>query len=223
VIEALTFAAGLREAQGGQAKLAAFVQGLGDFGQAENPFTTDAVAATLYEQWLVNPLAQNAPETDIVIKPFVKKGTDEAITYADGLAWAIPKGAPNPELAFEFARFMVSPDAWVEGAKAAKEDRELLGGLYLGSYTANRAADERIFTEVYKPTGKKQWDDAVQVIRGLQDKAVTLPASAAGAEVLAALDKAVLQVLTGKATPEAALKAADQEAQTALDRAASGS
>jgi multiple sugar transport system substrate-binding protein len=124
-------------------------------------------------------------------------------------------GCKEPGLAMAMARFMTDPDTWTLSARA-NAGAFAPPGVYAGTYTGNRIADRRIMTEVYKPTGKKSFDEAVRVILEVADHAVTLPPSNAGKQVMEAMTRGVNAALLGPQDPESAMKSAAREAQLAL-------
>jgi multiple sugar transport system substrate-binding protein len=219
VVEAVEYAAGLYDAYGGRSKYAAFSQSWDIFGD-QNPLVADQVGITLFEQWYLSILGEVSPDVDITVKPFTTHDGGEEISYVAGLAWAVPQGASNPQAAFEFMRFMTEEETWVTAAQAAKAEADKQRGVYLGTYTANRPADERIFAEVYEPAANEALHEGVQLVLELQETAVSMPPNAAGAEVLQAYTEAVEKALLGEVGAQQALEEADQEAQSALDQAA---
>jgi multiple sugar transport system substrate-binding protein len=50
------------------------------------------------EDWYLNVLAESSPDVDITVTPF-KDRQGNPLTFATGSAWAIPKGAKNPDAA----------------------------------------------------------------------------------------------------------------------------
>lgn len=218
VIEAVEFAAGTREPVGGQEQYLGFSQSWDFFG-SNNMYVRDQIGIGLFEQWYVGVLGDVSPDVNITVRPFTTNEDGEEISYANGLAWAIPEGAGDTDAAFEFMKFMTATDTWVAAAEASKKDIENEGGVYTGTYTANNEADERIFEEVYEPTGNKSFDDAVKVILDAQDAAVSTPPSAAGEEVKRAWEDAANKALLGELTAEEAMAEADEIAQRALDEA----
>ncbi|MBA3629033.1 MAG: extracellular solute-binding protein [Actinobacteria bacterium] len=218
VIEAVDFAAETREPVGGQEKYLGFSQSWDFFGSS-NMYVRDQIGIGLFEQWYVGVLGDVSPDVDITVRPFTTHEDGDEISYSNGLAWAIPEGAGDTDAAFEFMKFMTDTDTWVAAAEASKKDIESKGGVYTGTYTANNEADERIFEDVYEPTGDKSFDDAVKVILDAQDAAVSTPPSAAGEEVMRAWEDASNKVLLGELSAEEAMKEADEIAQRALDEA----
>lgn len=218
VAEALAFAAELYAPAGGKVEVDTFSQ-TWDFFGADNQFVQDQLGAMLMEQWYINTLAENSPDTDVVFRPFQARD-GSPLTFADGNAWAIPTGAANPDAACRFMATMTDAATWVAAAEARAEARAAEGLPYTGTYTGNRLADEEIFGTIYQPSGNEAFDAGVQVVLEGQDAAFALPASPAAAEFDTAWRDAVSRVLTEGEEPAAALQRADEEAQVALDGAA---
>ncbi len=217
VAEALEYAVSLYEPVGGREPFQAFNTGWDVFGSA-NPIAEDQVGVYPIEQWYLNSLGEATPDVDVTVMPFTDRD-GEPLSYSQGVTWAMPADSDNPQTAFEFMRFMSETETWVTGAQAAKEETEAEGQPYLGTYTANVEADQRIAEEVFEPTGNEKFDQAVEAIQQMQQQAVALPVTPAGAEIEQAVDDAVNRVMLGQASAEEALSQAHEEVQAALDEA----
>ncbi|HEV2781141.1 MAG TPA: extracellular solute-binding protein [Actinophytocola sp.] len=216
-VEAVRFTTDLVAEQGGWSQFKAFKDGFDMLG-ARNQYVTGQLAAMPIESWYINTLAANSPDVDVTVLPFTdRSGTP--VTTAGGQAWAIPKGAPHPEQACDFMVTMTATDTWVTAAKARRDALAKQNKPYSGTYTANRAADEKIFAEVYDGQSNKIIDAGVRVALSLQDKVFAWPANPAGAELLKVWESAVNRVLLGQQSPEQAMQQAQQEADTAIQRA----
>jgi multiple sugar transport system substrate-binding protein len=217
VAEALRFAAGLITAQAPAPKFSAFRDSWDFFG-AKNEYASDQVGAMPIDSWYVNTIASNSPDADVTIAPITDR-QGQPLTYANGQAWALPKGSKHPTQACQFAKTMTATATWIEAAKARKAALAKDGKPYTGTFTANVAADQQIFGQLVDPKGNKILQQGIQVVLSLQDKAVTMPPSAAAAEVQQAYQDAVSRVLSGKQDARAALSQAQSEATAALRRA----
>jgi multiple sugar transport system substrate-binding protein len=216
VVEAVRYTTDLVRAQTGWASFKAFRDTFDQFG-ANNEYVTGQLAAMPMDSWYVNTLATNSPDADVTIAPFTdRKGN--AFTESGGQAWAIPEGARHPELACRFLVTMTAADTWVTAAKARRDALAKKGKPYGGTFTANRAADDRIFAEVYDPHGNRILDQGVRVVRSLQDTSFALPSSPAASELVSAWEGAVNRVMTGQQGVEEALAQAQREAEKALKR-----
>ncbi|RLQ04492.1 extracellular solute-binding protein [Micromonospora sp. BL1] len=218
VVEALTTGVGLIQAQGGWGKFKSFRDTFDFFG-AQNPLAKNQIAAWPMEEWFLNQAAKNSPDAELVVKPFVDR-QGKPLSLSSGQAWVITKGAKNPDAACAFVKQMTATDTWLAAARARAEARKAANLPFTGLWTGNTTADKKIFDEVYKPTGNKRFDDAVQTIRQAQDAAFAMPASPAGAEFDKAWTDAVNRVLSGQEQPAQALDRAQREATAALDKAA---
>jgi multiple sugar transport system substrate-binding protein len=217
-VEALEFTAGLVEESGGYADHKAFKDGFDFFG-AQNQFVRDQLGAFPMENWYVTVLAEASPDVPVGVTEF--RTTDgEPITWATGQAWVIPKGAQNVEGACTFLESMTEQAAWEAAAQARMDQANTEDVPFTGVFTGHVAADETIHGQMWQPSGKQTWDDAVRTIFDVQEDAFVVPASPAGAEFQRAWTDAVIRVLEGRQSPQEALEQAQQEAQDALDEAA---
>lgn len=219
VIEALAYAVSLIKAQGGWSAFKSFRDSFDFFG-ARNEFAAGQLGAFPMEDFYLNVLAENSPAVKVTVAPF--RGVDgQPVNWVTGNAWAIPAKSPHAALACKWIKTMTASDSWIAAAKARAAARSAAGKPFAGVFTGNKRADEVIFRDVVKPSGNPQFDTAVKTILQTQDSGTAEPAMAAGEEFKAAWQNAVNRVLDGKQTPVQALSQAQQEAQTALDRAGS--
>ncbi|ANZ40806.1 sugar ABC transporter substrate-binding protein [Lentzea guizhouensis] len=216
VVEAVRYTTDLVRAQGGWAAFKAFRDTFDSFG-AKNELVSGQVAAMAMDSWYVNTLAANSPDVDVTVAPLTDR-QGRPLTEAGGQAWAIPKGARHPELACELIATMTAADTWVTAAKARRDALAKKGKPYSGTFTANRAADERIFAEVYDPRGIRVLEQGVQVLQSVQDKAFALPPSPAASDLVRSWEAAVSRVLFGQQTPQESMAQAQREADRALTR-----
>jgi multiple sugar transport system substrate-binding protein len=216
-VEALTFAYSLIQDHGGWGPFKAF-RDTWDFFGARNQVAQNEIGAWPMESFYYNVLAQNSPQVNITALPFTnKKGGP--ITMITGNGWAIPKGAENPGLACRWMKAVTATDTWVKAAKTRFDNQKRLNRPFTSLYTANRAADRKIFEDIYQKMGRQDFDNAVSLLVSINRYAFTLPASPAGAELNTALTEAINRVLNGQQSPRAALDQAQREAQSAIDKA----
>ncbi|MHC2998816.1 ABC transporter substrate-binding protein [Microbacterium sp. HJ5] len=213
VVEALTWAVSIYDAQGGFSAVKAYRDSADFFGEG-NQFATEVLGAMPMEQWYVNVLNDVSPDAPLAFDT-VRDRSGETLAYASGSAWAIPAGGENPEAACRFARAMTSTDAWQAAAEARIEAREAEGKPFTGILTGNATADAMI--QDMTTSGGEPWDTAVAKMYEANESTFALPANPADAEFKAAMFDAVNSVLNGEATPEEALAEAQSTAQEALD------
>jgi len=222
VLEALEFTKGIIEAHGTTSEFLDFrnsVELNGDFFGAPNQFDLGTEAAFPMQQWYLNVAAENSPDTELTVSPFLTREGDP-ITFQDGQGWAIVEGTDNPDGACAFITSMVATDAWVTAAETRQAQRAEEELPFTGVYSGNSEADEIIFGELVDLSDSPVFDAAVQAVLEAQESAYAIPASPASEEFRQIVVDAVDQALTGAASPEEALQAADQEAQDAIDSAA---
>jgi multiple sugar transport system substrate-binding protein len=217
-VEALTFALGLVEKQGGWSKFKAFRDSYDIFGD-QNPLTVHSIAAFPMENWYVNVLRDSIPAgLKLESTPFTDRQGQPA-SILGGSAWAVPKGAKNPVAACAWAKTMTSTDTWMKAAKARMAKVEEDKSFFTGLFTANTAADDQIKSTYLKDAPDPGFTKAIDNFYAVLDKAKALNTSPAGAEIDAAWKSAVSRALEGQ-DPAAALGQAQKEAQTAYDKVA---
>ena len=94
VIEALEFAVGIYEAQGGFSEVKAFRDSADFFGEG-NQFAVGSLGAMPMEQWYVNILNDVSPDAPMAFDT-VRDTSGEPLAFASGSAWAIPRGSQTP-------------------------------------------------------------------------------------------------------------------------------
>ena len=216
VIQALKFAVGIYDDQGGFGAVKAFRDSADFFGSG-NQFASGTLGAMPMEQWYVNVLNDVSPDVHMDFDAF-RDTSGDPMAWASGSAWAIPKGSPNPQAACRFARTMTETQAWVAAAKKRISERGGDGSTFTGLLTANADADEAIRAMV-KPSGSTVWDSAVDATYLANDHTFSMPANPAGEEFETAWQDGVNRVLNGQQSPEEAMSQAQDEAQRALDDA----
>jgi len=217
VVEALEAAVAVYDAQGGFSDVKSF-RDSADFFGAENQYATGALGAMPMEQWYVNVLNESSPDAPMAFTTV--KGTDgEPLAYASGSAWAVPRGAENPQAACAFARLMTETDAWVEAAQARADARAESGTLFTGLLTGNTEADQQIREELVPADAPAPWGDAITATYEANEHTFSLPANPADNAFKTAWQDAVNRVLNGQQQPAEALAQAQQEGQAALDDA----
>jgi multiple sugar transport system substrate-binding protein len=216
-VQALTFAYSLIRAHGGWGPFKSF-RDTWDFFGSKNQVAEDQIGAWPMESFYYNTLAQNSPNVSITAKPFLnRKGG--AITLLTGNAWAIPKGAKNPGLACTWMKSMTATSSWVAAAKARFDAQKRRNRPFTGVYTANAAADVKIYQDIYQKMGNPQFDKAVDLLVAVSRHGFVIPASPAGGEFQQAWMDAVNRVLAGQQSPKKALDQAQREAQAAINKA----
>lgn len=153
-VEALEYMVKVYDALGGVDAVNSFQSGF----QANelDPFLTGKVAMKIDGSWVPERIARYGPELDFAVVPppvpadrLHRKGrfaedTETYLTWAGGFSFAIPRGAPHPDAAWEFIKWMTSPEAGVIDAAAQKSYNESKERPYVPSISANRRTNEAV-------------------------------------------------------------------------------
>jgi len=218
-VEALQWAVDAYDAQGGS-KL---YDALATTFQGDEQFARGIVSMSLYEQWMLSSaIATVAPELNFRLLPVRERGSGadgNITTYSGGNGWYIPKGAKNPDAAWEFIKFLHTDETWRIGAEAVKQLRKDNGNPYFPSLTGKTAVDQMQIDELYESVGPA-FDDAVQLLPELLEASQSRQIGKS--PVAGQLDDLLLNdglkpALSGSKSPQDALDDANQEAQDAID------
>jgi len=215
VVEAVEFATGVYESEGGFAAIKA-AKDASDFFGSGNQYATNTLGAMPMEQWYANVLSDVSPDAALDFTTF-KSPEGDVVSYSSGSAWAIPAGSSNKAAACRFARTMTETDSWVAAAEARVAKYADSGSLFTGLLTANTEADAEIQDMVGTPEGN--FGNAIAATYEANDAAFTVAGNPADSEFKTAWTDAINRVLGGEATAQEALDQAQTEAQDALDSA----
>ncbi|WP_112238735.1 extracellular solute-binding protein [Kribbella monticola] len=220
-VEALTYAIKLVNDQGGWSNFKTFRDTFDIFGE-KNQFTQDQLAVMPIENWYLNVLLDSRRNGLKLQSTMFTDRQGKPISTLGGSAWVVPKGAKNPDAACKWAKTLTAVDTWQKAAEARMQTVAKDKTFFTGLFTGNKVADEQIKAKYLKPSGDPGFDQAISNYYASLDVAKPLNPSPAGAEIEAAWKNAVGKALGGKATPQAALDAAQTEAKAAFDKASQG-
>lgn len=213
VVEALDFADSLIKEQGGWSKFKAFRDTWDVFGSG-NEFVRDQAGAFPWEGWYVNVLVEATPTLNLQSLPFTDR-QGNPVSFCDGSAWAIPKGAKNTEAAAEWMKTMTATDTWLQAGAARAQTAAKNKSMFTGLWTANKTADEQVRAKYVKPSGKTGFDQAVSNYYASTETAFAINPSKAGSEIKTAWTDAVNRVLSGQQGASASMKQAQSDAAKA--------
>lgn len=219
IVEAMQWAVDAFDAQGGSKLYDAFATTF----QGDQQFAQGMVSMTLYEQWMLSAaIASVAPDLNFRLLPVRERGSgpDGAITtYSGGNGWYIPKGAKNPDAAWEYIKFMHSDDTWKLAGKAVKQYRQDNNSPYFPSLTGKPAIDQWQIDELYESVGEA-FDDAVTLLPQLVDASQPIqigrsPVAGQLSDIM--LASGIKPAMSRSMSPQDALDDANQQAQDAID------
>ena len=196
VVEALTWAVSIYDAQGGFAAVKAF-RDAADFFGAGNQFATNTLGAMPMEQWYLNVLNDVSPDAPMAFDTVHDRKDGEPLAYASGSAWAIPKGSANPQAACRFAKTMTATDSWMKAAAARADARKADGAVVHRTAHRQQGRRDQIRQTYVKPSGDAKWDTGVEAFYTANDHTFSLPANPADTEFKTAWQDAVNRVLNG--------------------------
>ena len=170
-----------------------------------------------YEQWYVNVLAGFPASTDLSAVLF--KGKDgQPLTTETGQDFAIPKDSPNAGAMCQFMKLVTSQSAWAAAGEARAAALKPKNGIFTGLFSANKMANDTLQKQYVKPSSNAKLDAVIKVFYSALDTAKVVPPSPVGQQIQDAYQQAATDALGGK-DPQAALDAAQQQAQNAYDDA----
>jgi len=215
--KALSFTTAVINAEGGWNKFVSF-RNTFDFFGAQNPLVKDQLGFWPMESFIYNVFANNSPKQNIAARYFTnRKGGP--ISFFGGNGWAIPKASKNASAACDYMKAVTSVGAWVFSGSKRLNARKAANPpqAFTGLYTANAAADKKLYEDIYHATGNPDYDDAVKYLVNASKYGFELPPTPAGSKFADAYNSAVQRVLTGQQSIKAALAQAQKEAQAAIN------
>lgn len=228
-VEALEYMVRLYDALGGVDKITAFQSGF----QANDldPFLTGKVGMKIDGSWVPPNIARYGPDLDFGVAPapvpadrlhhagkFLNE-KDTFITWAGGFSYAIPKGATHVQEAWEFIKWMTSPEAALLDAAAQKEYNESKKRPYVPPVSANRRVNDAVFAK-FAPQSEK-FRKPMELFISMMDHARFRPVTFVGQrlwdEHVRAFESATHHTTTG-ATAQQAMDEGTRVVQRELDK-----
>jgi multiple sugar transport system permease protein len=223
--EALEFMKRGYDLMGGYQAATAFQSGFQ--GGEQDPFISGQVAMKIDGDWALPGLARYGPSLDFGVAPppvpddrYLGKGRfegekDKFITWIGGFSYAMPRGCPNPDLAWEFIKFSTSLEGRLIENKAQASADRAKGRLYLPRVQALKAANDELY-KLYKPADPK-FAAGLQMHMRLMDSSRVRPPTIVGQLLWDEHVRATEQALLGKRAPFDALKDGQEVVQRELD------
>ncbi|MDR3688153.1 MAG: extracellular solute-binding protein [Fimbriimonas sp.] len=200
-------------------------------GGENDPFISGQVAMKIDGDWSLPGLARYGPGLDFGVAPppvpddrYYRRGRfanekDQFITWIGGFSYAMPRGCPHPELAWEYIKFASSLEGrLIENRAQASSDRAK-GRMYLPRIQGLKAANEALY-KLYCPADPK-FAEGLRVHVGLMNSARVRPATVVGQLLWDEHVRATEQTLLGKLSPMAALSEGQQTVQREMNVLAS--
>jgi len=223
--KALQFMLDGYEVVGGYENAKAFESGFQQ--RMDDAFITGKVAMKVDGDWILDDLARYAPNLNVDSGPapvpddrFHKRGEfanekDTFVTWFGGHAYAIPRGARNPEGAWKFLKFATSTEGRLLEYRAQAEWDRLRGRTYVPPMSAQLETNEQAL-KLYKPpipSYAKAQSVHVEMAKYGRGRPPTFVAQTLWNEHVRAMELA----LTKELSPKDALLAGQAEVQRELD------
>lgn len=202
-------------------------------GGVNDPFVQGQVAMKIDGDWALPGLARFGPDLDFAVAPapvpddrFAGTGRfrgvkDKFITWIGGFSYAIPRGCPHPDLAWEYIQFATSLEGrLIENRAQASADRAK-GRTYLPRIQALKAANHALYAQ-YRPADPK-FAQGLAMHMDMMDHALARPSTIVGQLLWDEHVRATEQSMLGRLSPEAALGQGQATVQRELNRIASKS
>lgn len=183
-------------------KIASLQQG---FGTAEsNPFYSGQLAMQCLHIGGVGDIERYAPDLDYGITYIpAPEGGEQRSSWVGGWCMSIPKGARNPDDAWEFIRWLCHTP---EGTETVGSEAAILPGMRYSPY----------FDKV---RGRKYYGEYVRILEESKHQRPVMPVQA---YYMRELQRAVETAIYGRKAPAEALAAARTNTQAELDLALAG-
>ncbi len=187
-VEALEYMVKTIDSLGGISKVDAFQSGFQP--DALDPFLTNMVAMKIDGSWVPANIARYKPDLDFGLAPapvpsarYYRQGRfahvkHRFITWAGGFSYAIPKGAKHKKAAWEFIKWMMSPQAALIDAAATKAYDATKQRPFVPGLSANRAVNAAVFAK-FGPKNPR-YRDCMALFIKMMDQAKFRPVTFVG-------------------------------------------
>ncbi|HEQ60422.1 MAG TPA: extracellular solute-binding protein, partial [Firmicutes bacterium] len=215
IVEALQYMTETYDLVGGAQRVTAFEVSSQLEGVAD-PFLAGRIAMKIDGNWVLDYLVKYKPEFNFGVAPPPAPKGKPPLTWSGGFAWAIPKDADHPELAWELAKWLNSEEAWLYAGEAQVQFNRREGfPYYIPMLSANRKISHRM-AERFTPD-LPTYREAVEVFLNLLEVSKFRPVTPVGTllwdEHARAMDQAIRHVYS----PQRALEEAQRRVQRELD------
>jgi multiple sugar transport system permease protein len=203
---------------GGRQRLEAFrsAQAAG-----RDPLFTGEEVMRVEGQWYITNFARFGPDIDYDVAPTPRWEGHPRIDFQITTTWGIPAGARNPELAWEFLRWYLSPEAQELKARETIEFTRNRGHPFTPFTTANRRTNQAIAEKyvlhnpVFPEKTRRAYGKFVASLEGARHLHPVM--SPVGQLLNDELNRAYEQATWHRRSPAQALAAGQERVQQALD------
>lgn len=200
-------------------------------GGENDPFIAGQVAMKIDGDWSLPGLARYGPSLDFGVAPppipddrYARRGRfanepNQFLTWTGGFSYAMPRGCPHREMAWQFIKFAASLEGrLIENRAQASADRAK-GRMYLPRIQGLKSANEALF-KLYQPADPK-FAEGLRVHIGLMATSRVRPPTVVGQLLWDEHVRATEQALLGKLSSLDALKQGQDTVQREMNILAS--
>lgn len=196
-------------------------------GNENDPFISGQVAMKIDGDWSLAGIARYGPSLDFGVAPppvpddrFYRRGRfvkdkEQFLTWIGGFSYAMPRGCPHPELAWEFIKFATGLEGRLTESRAQAVADRAKGRIYLPRIQGLKAANVALY-KLYKPADPK-FAEGLQTHVALMETSRVRPPTIVGQLLWDEHVRATEQALLGKATAFDALMDGQRTVQRELD------
>jgi len=218
LVEALQWVVKCYDAIGGRAQVEGFQKAF--IAGAFDPFLVGKLAMTVDGNWNLNNIVRHKPDMEFGVVPAPVPEGQPPITWSGGFSIAIPFGAKHPELAWEFIKWMSSPEAWRIRHHVLQQFHFSRGTTYIPSLSANKKVNEMVWQEfvVNNQRLNENYKEALRMCIDLLPNSKFRPVTPVGETLWDEHSRAANSATYHEMSPEEALTQAQKVVQAELDR-----
>jgi multiple sugar transport system permease protein len=184
----------------------------------EDPFAAGRIAMKIDGDWILNDLARKFPNLDFAVAPppSQEDSSNGPATWSGGTCFCIPTGARNLGDAWQFIRFVTSPEGWKLASEEQSAWARADGHGYAPARPAQLEADQAAM-HLYRTDAAVRFWDAEKEVGKLLPLSQARPPSVAEQSLWDAQAHAIDLACLGRESPALALAKAQKTVQRALD------
>jgi multiple sugar transport system permease protein len=223
IVKALEYMTEHSDYLGGPSKFKIF--GSGDWrqgtGGGDKAIYNGQLATLMHGQFFLTNIVYNAPDLNFNVTDLPQPAGVPKTNLVLAYGCAIPKGAKHPELAWEYLKWIMSPEAQLIAARENLQITKSRGIPFTPFTTGIRRVDRIVYEQIvkdnpdFKPLTRTIYKSFLDKLENSQS--CDPVASPIGSTVMRELDRAHDLAMFHVMTPYQALKAAEEKIQRDLD------
>jgi len=193
-----------------------------------DPFMTGKIAMRIDGDYMLGTIARFHPSLDFGVAPppipddrFYERGRfknidPKNVTWIGGFSYVIPRNAKKTDIAWEFIKWMTSKEACLLMADTQRKYNLERNRPFVPWMVSNKVANRAVI-EKYSPKEEK-YVKGLTLAEGMLEKAYHRPTVVVSQRLWDEHHRAFEQAVFHKKTPEVALKDAQRNIQSSLDK-----